>query len=170
VSGARFIVTTGRCGSTLLSNLLREHPSVLSVSELFSSLHSLQVSAFPSGPLSGREMWRIVTTPRPEVNQLMRGCEDGEALAAAGLEPGRIPPLLMGALRDLSPDPLGLHEDLGAFVRELPSAPAGAQYGRMLDWLCAPAARPGSSTTWSGAGRTHATCTSCATAAGPRTR
>ncbi len=33
-----FVVGTGRCGSTLLSRLLREHRDVLSMSEFFSTL------------------------------------------------------------------------------------------------------------------------------------
>src|SRR4051812_47791592 len=61
VSGGRFIVSTGRCGSTLLSNLLSSHPSVLTVSELFSSL---QPGAFPQEAVGGVEFWRLLSTPR----------------------------------------------------------------------------------------------------------
>ena len=33
MSTPTFVVGTGRCGSTMLSNMLREHPKVLSLSE-----------------------------------------------------------------------------------------------------------------------------------------
>ena len=36
-----FIVSTGRSGSTMLSDLLALHPNVLSISELFNALHPL---------------------------------------------------------------------------------------------------------------------------------
>jgi putative sulfotransferase len=132
-----FIVSTGRCGSTLLSDLLREHPALLSLSELFSSLRSTRMPAFPPGDLAGADAWRLLTTPRPEVNLLlMQRCADTGAHVARGLSPGRVPPLLMGPLPGLSPDPLALHEELGAFVRGLPAAPAAKQYTRAFEWLC----------------------------------
>jgi hypothetical protein len=47
---ARFIIGTGRCGSTLLSRMLRLHPRVLELSELFVGLDwSMTCLAF-SGP------------------------------------------------------------------------------------------------------------------------
>ena len=35
MSTPTYVVGTGRCGSTMLSNMLREHPKVLSISEFF---------------------------------------------------------------------------------------------------------------------------------------
>jgi hypothetical protein len=35
-----FVVGTGRCGSTMLSAMLREHPDVLSMSEFFGTLRA----------------------------------------------------------------------------------------------------------------------------------
>ena len=42
MSTPTFIVGTGRCGSTMLSNMLREHPKVLSLSEFLPSLLTFQ--------------------------------------------------------------------------------------------------------------------------------
>jgi hypothetical protein len=36
-----FVVGTGRCGSTLVSNILRAHPGVLSLSEFFTFITDL---------------------------------------------------------------------------------------------------------------------------------
>lgn len=38
VSVPTFVVGTGRCGSTMLSNMLRQHPRVLSLSEFYASV------------------------------------------------------------------------------------------------------------------------------------
>jgi Sulfotransferase family len=137
----RFIVTTGRCGSKLLSQLLRDHPAVLSLSGFFGTLQSPRVPAFPAGPTTGEEFWGVLSTPRPEIGSIVRQCwtaEDPEA------PPGSFatPPLLTVALPHLTPEAGALHEELGGYVRTLPLADAGTQYSRVFAWLCQRFDRP----------------------------
>lgn len=57
-----FLVGTGRCGSTTLSNMLREHPKVLSLSEFFLLLtDGLRTQApFSQEIMDGRRFWSIL--------------------------------------------------------------------------------------------------------------
>src|ERR1700753_1075828 len=59
-----FVVGTGRCGSTMLSNVLREHPKVLSLSEFFpgitDSRRACVAQALSSTPIDGPHFWEIV--------------------------------------------------------------------------------------------------------------
>ena len=59
------IVSTGRCGSTLLSQLLREHNDVLSISEFWPNRLNLP-ELFSSTPLSGTAYWRLLSVPMAE--------------------------------------------------------------------------------------------------------
>ena len=47
----RFIVGTGRCGSTLLSRMIRENPQVVSLFEYFNGLDVRR--RFSKAPMSG---------------------------------------------------------------------------------------------------------------------
>lgn len=137
-AAGRFIVSTGRCGSTLLSNLLATHPAVLSLSELFAMLQSESLGAFPADELDGAEMWRVLSTPRAEITEMERwqvgSCEDPESLRRDEAVEGT-PPLLMFALPELTSEPAPVHDALGAYVRSLPPAPIGTQYARAFGWL-----------------------------------
>jgi hypothetical protein len=69
------VVGTGRCGSTLVSEMMRAHPEVLSLSELFSfvtDLGSLIPQAFVAEPVPGAEFWRVMATCYPRENLLLR--------------------------------------------------------------------------------------------------
>ena len=50
-----FVVGTGRCGSTMLSNMLRGHPHVLSWSEFFALITDAlrTFEPFTAGPIDG---------------------------------------------------------------------------------------------------------------------
>lgn len=54
----RFIVGTGRCGSTLLSRMLRCNPQVLDISEFYSGLD--WKGRFQPTPMSGPEFWDLM--------------------------------------------------------------------------------------------------------------
>src|SRR6516162_438273 len=62
-----FVVGTGRCGSTMLSNMLRKHPKVLSLSEFFSMVAAAsgKEDAYSPGSMDGRRFWSIVAAISP---------------------------------------------------------------------------------------------------------
>lgn len=57
-----FIVSTGRCGSTLVSNILRTHPDILSISEFWPSRINLD-ELFSEKIMSGKEYWDLLSVP-----------------------------------------------------------------------------------------------------------
>src|SRR5262245_31917850 len=66
----RFIVGTGRCGSTLLSRMLAEHSAVLSLFELFNGIDGAQ--RFAPGPLPGAAFARLFAGEQPFINAVLR--------------------------------------------------------------------------------------------------
>lgn len=137
-----FIVSTGRSGSTMLSELLSLHPDVLSLSELFNALHPL---GFRQDPIDGPDFWKVLSEPRPRHTAWLRLMERGLHIdefryplaSALRFRETGIPPLLAMTLPPLTDDPDALHEALGVFVRSLPEDRLHRQYLRLFEWLCA---------------------------------
>jgi hypothetical protein len=137
-----FIVSTGRSGSTMLSELLSLHPGVLSISELFNALHPL---GFRQDPISGPDFWTVLSEPRPRHTAWLRLMERGLTIdefryplaSAMRFRETGIPPLLAMTLPLLSEDPDGLHEELRIFVQSLPEDRIHRQYTHIFQWLCA---------------------------------
>jgi hypothetical protein len=136
-----FVVGTGRCGSTLLSEMLRVHPEVLSISELFSfvtDLGSLIPDAFPDQPITGAEFWRVVAGPHPRLNLLLRhGLRMQEILLPPEtcrelLDKAGVPALLLTTLPHLSDAPQRLLDELGSELTGRPRAPVGDHYRAMF--------------------------------------
>jgi hypothetical protein len=134
-----FVVSTGRCGSTMLSNMLRLNPDILSLSEFLSLL---MPDPFPAGELDAAAYWRLVSEPwvffryayqlgirAPEF--LYQPRQGGRFTPATG-----IPPILITALPHLSEDPEGLYDEVEAFVAGLTPAAAAAHHQRLFAWLC----------------------------------
>jgi len=70
----RFVVGTGRCGSTLLSKMLAEHPAVLSVFEFFNGLDMTR--RFSQEPVDGKGFARLISQEHPFVTMVLsRGYE-----------------------------------------------------------------------------------------------
>ena len=68
MSTPTFVVGTGRCGSTMLSNMLREHPKVLSLSEFFANVcdGNRSTEGFSAEPMDGARFWSLLAA-KPEM-------------------------------------------------------------------------------------------------------
>ncbi len=133
-----FVVSTGRCGSTLVSSMLHLNPDILSLSEFFSLL---MPDPLPPGELDAGTYWRLVSEPwtffahayrlglgLPEF--LYSPASSGRFTLATG-----IPPILTTALPHLSDDPEMLYDELGEFVSRLGPASSAVQHKRVFQWL-----------------------------------
>ncbi len=137
-----FVVGTGRCGSTTLSAILREHPDILSMSEFFGTLRTamsatspaekMSDATFPAGELDGRELWQLLARPFPMLDQMI---SSGLRVAEKGYPLGRgrftlaagVPLICHSVLPMLTPDPDPLYDTLAAQVSSWPRRPAAAQ-------------------------------------------
>jgi len=63
-----FIVGTGRCGSTMMSSVVRLHPRLLSLSEFFTSLAG---RAFTLREPDGERFWKMLTTLSPIAGKML---------------------------------------------------------------------------------------------------
>lgn len=132
-----FIVSTGRCGSTLLSDMVRRHPDLLSVSEFFTSLTS---QAFRGGGLTGEKLFRRLNTLSPSGRALLgNGLFVDEFLYRLGPDaryrPEEVPPVMCATLPHLSDDPESLWDQLSASLRSRGSGSLAAQYRFVFEWL-----------------------------------
>lgn len=126
-----FVVGTGRCGSTLLSNILKEDERILSLSEFFISLSPF---AFHKEELDGKEFWDILATPRLKATQMVRyGIGIAEFLYQS--QEGT-PPILLTTLPHISREPEQLFLALKQFVQQLSEDQLANQYLRLFEWLC----------------------------------
>ncbi len=133
------VVGSGRCGSTLLSRILREHPSVLSISEFFATL-TVHEDAFPSDEYDGEEMWKILSASDPYLDALIR-----DGLLTPELcypyDSGRfnpetgVPLISHMTLPMLTDDPDALFDELGAAVTTWPRRPAADHYRALFAFL-----------------------------------
>jgi hypothetical protein len=137
------LVGTGRCGSTLLSELLRMHPTALSISELFSFLTDLGMriaQAFPEGPISAEDYLALLTTAQPRQRLLLQhGLQMPEVIypwSRGRFTPDDLPPLQQALLPHLDDqDPDALYDALCAALRRRPPATVADHHRAMFTWL-----------------------------------
>ncbi|HEV2381376.1 MAG TPA: sulfotransferase [Terriglobia bacterium] len=139
-----FIVGTGRCGSTMLSNMLRRHRDVLSISEFLvavTDLGSRIAHAFPETPVNAAQVWSVLGSCHPKSAVMLRhGIEMDEFLYRPA-PPSRfsresgVPAVLLTTLPHLTAEPDALFDELREFVMTLDSARAVVQYRRVFEWL-----------------------------------
>jgi|JI10StandDraft_1071094.scaffolds.fasta_scaffold192867_2 hypothetical protein len=137
---ARFVVGTGRCGSTLLSRMLAMNRKVLNVFELFSGLDTS--FRFADRPVSGPELAHHLRLDHPMLTMVMkRGGEVPEVVYPFGAPGSRygqgdpIPWALGIAIPRISDTPDALFDELLARVEASPTRPLGAHYRDLFDWL-----------------------------------
>lgn len=134
----RFIVSTGRCGSTLLSTLLGAHPAVLNVSELFAAL---QPGGFPPLEVSGEAFWAMLAKPKQAWTIALRhGLEPREFAypVDGGARFNRntgVPPIAAICLPTCSDDPDLLFRELESVVPTFPDAKVGVLYTSLFERL-----------------------------------
>lgn len=139
------ILGTGRCGSTMLSNLLNQHPEVLSISELFSgiadlggSIHEIFSTEFIKGDLFWAKMASI--TPRRHL-LIKHGVDYKETLypyeknnsrfsAATG-----VPTILHIVLPHLTDDFDAVFDELAEYFQDRPAAKMVDHYSDLFSWL-----------------------------------
>lgn len=124
------ILGSARCGSTLVSQILRLHPEVLSVSELFATMGP---HAFRPQQPDGARFWAHLATP----SRAMAKVANPEAapseflygrVAAPAHDPFLCPPLLAVTLPHLADDPDRLFAALGPAIQARGRAPLADQY------------------------------------------
>lgn len=133
------IISNGRCGSTLLSDLIAEQPETLSVQEFFMSVAPWARS---TDVTSGPAYWDLLSSPKPELSTLFRiGLPPKELRYPSG---GRwtgnlteLPRILAITLSKISADPDALFDELAARVPSFPSQPVTAHHEMFLDVLAA---------------------------------
>ncbi|HXI87679.1 MAG TPA: sulfotransferase [Parvularculaceae bacterium] len=133
-----FILSAGRSGSTALSLALSRRPNILSVSEL---LMALNTQAFVHKSLSGRRFWRLLSTPRKAMSDILTPASCPKEFmydfSRSRLFTQRtLPPILYMALPRLTDEPDVLYFELEAAICNRPPAPLNEQYEYLLSWLC----------------------------------
>jgi pimeloyl-ACP methyl ester carboxylesterase/acyl carrier protein len=133
------IISTGRCGSTVLSDLIAEEPETLSVSEsLIAILGSLRFT--PRTMLTGAEYWALLGTENRADAHLMRAGVVTDEFAYPdsgrwGADKSALPAILLVCLPKLSADPDHLFDVLAREVPEFPAQPVGLHHRMLLDLL-----------------------------------
>ena len=150
----RFIVGTGRCGSTLLSRMLARNPDVLSIFEYFNGLDV--AGRFGAEPMTGDAFAELIASEQRVVTAVLRrGYEVSEITYpfhdGPGANPERagrfgrsdpLPWILVSMLPRLSDDPDALFDEVMDFCRTLPERPPVAQHRALFEWLAGRLGRP----------------------------
>lgn len=142
----RFVVGTGRCGSTLLSRMLAQHPGVLGLFEFFNGLDWGR--RFAPGAVDGRTFWSIVAQPNEVTDHALARGYHSDEIAYPFRPDSRfrrgdaIPWILIATLPRLTDDHDALFDALAAEAATWAPAPLAAHYERLFATLGARFGRP----------------------------
>jgi putative sulfotransferase len=156
---ATFVVGTGRCGSTLVSNALRAHPRIASISELFTTITDLGgriAACFDPGPVDAEALAELLLAPPPKLSLMHRA---GVAMEEILYRPGArfsasdVPAILQTTLPHLAGAPGAepaeatraadaVFDEVARFVRARPPAAMAAHLAALCGWLARRFERP----------------------------
>lgn len=130
------VLSTGRCGSTMISDILNTHPRVLSLSEFFSTTG---LAPFRHRRPGGAQMWRIYSEQSHRTRLMLRGDFD-ELLypfgnAAARYTRADVPPLLCTTLPHLTDQYETLYDELAQTAPSWPRLTTADHFRRLFQWL-----------------------------------
>ena len=136
-AGPVFIVSTGRCGSTMLSDMVRLHPRLLSVSEFFAALAAGDVR---DRRLSGEGAFRRLNTTRPAARAFLgSGLKVDEYTYTFGpnsrYTPENVPPIMGSTLPHLTEDHEELWDELAPHLRKRGRDSLMSHYRFVFEWL-----------------------------------
>jgi hypothetical protein len=139
-----FVVGTGRCGSTLLSNMFRQNENMLSISEFFAfttDLGTLIHKSFPKGEVSAAYFWEVIGSPHAKQNLMLReGIAIKEVLyevtehSEFNLETG-VPAIMQTTLPHMSDGADDLYYELKEYVLSLSNNSISDFYSLVFEWL-----------------------------------
>jgi hypothetical protein len=136
----RFIVGTGRCGSTLLSTMIAKNPAVLSLFEFFNGLDGTR--RFRREPMTGSEYRDLICEVHPFLHMVLeRGYDVPEVTYPFGAPGARftrksgVPWVLGVTLPRLSDRPDALYDELRAWLERAPARPPAAHASALFAWL-----------------------------------
>ena len=137
----RFVVGTGRCGSTLLSTMLDQHSATLGLNEVFTGLDWGR--RFVDGDVPGAEVADVLNTPNHVIDLVVGRGYDAEEVTYRFRDEDRyhrgdpIPWILTSTLPYLSDDPDELWDETGRWLAERGRAPIGDHYRALFEHLAA---------------------------------
>lgn len=136
------IVCSGRCGSTLVSDLLAEHEAMVPLLEFFGSQYQ---AGMAQDVLTGERFWDLVTEPWLSMNTVVKlGRVPKEV--RYDLSRHETPPELSGllgfTLPAISDDPDALLAELSGLVPEFPDQQLGAHYRQLFALLARYGGKP----------------------------
>ena len=135
----RFVVGTGRCGSTLLSRMLAQHPDLLSLFEFFNGLDGSR--RFSTETITGEEFWKLISQPHPFITMITSRGYPVEEITYPFRSTDQfsrdddIPWILVTTLGRLSDDPDTLLAETENFSRRRPPQTLQRHYTDLFDWL-----------------------------------
>ncbi|HKP62229.1 MAG TPA: sulfotransferase [Polyangiales bacterium] len=131
---AHFVVGTGRCGSTLLSNLLDLHPEVLSISEFFSVLSGgADLSTLTA---SGSEFWERLNRIDEDLAAVLKIARVPEVLVEpTESENATLAPLRLVTLPQWRVETKPLLEEMHCEVGRYPLRGGAEHLDDLFDWF-----------------------------------
>ena len=132
-----FIVSTGRCGSTMLSDIVNLHPRMLSLSEFLAWMGE---KVLVGGSMGGKALLRRFSSVSSGARYLLRNDLVGSNYLyrfgpGSRFGPDDVPPIMGITLPHLSEDPEALWDELVPAVRARKRDTLAGHYRWFFEWL-----------------------------------